>query len=89
MIKKYIFVLFTLLILSSCGKSKEEIELEKAKIELEKTKDILASLGAIKKHQFLVGFALETNNELDNAKGKLEAKNKGAIDMFFVGYPNN
>ena len=38
MIKKYIFVLFTLLILSSCGKSKEEIELKKAKIELEKTK---------------------------------------------------
>uniref|UniRef100_UPI00404965F8 bifunctional phosphopantothenoylcysteine decarboxylase/phosphopantothenate--cysteine ligase CoaBC n=1 Tax=Gelidibacter sp. TaxID=2018083 RepID=UPI00404965F8 len=48
-------------------------------IELEKTKDILASLGAIKKHQFLVGFALETNNELDNAKGKLEAKNLDLI----------
>ena len=42
MIKKYIFVLFTLLILNSCGKSKEEIELEKAKIELEKTKLELA-----------------------------------------------
>ncbi len=42
MIKKYIFVLLTLLILSSCGKSKEEIELEKAKIELEKTKLELA-----------------------------------------------
>lgn len=48
-------------------------------IELEKTKDILASLGVIKKHQFLVGFALETNNELDNAKGKLEAKNLDLI----------
>lgn len=48
-------------------------------IELEKTKDILASLGAIKKHQFLVGFALETNNELDNAKGKLNAKNLDLI----------
>ena len=48
-------------------------------IELEKTKDILASLGAIKKNQFLVGFALETNNELDNAKGKLEAKNLDLI----------
>lgn len=48
-------------------------------IELEKTKDILASLGEIKKHQFLVGFALETNNELDNAKGKLEAKNLDLI----------
>ena len=40
-------------------------------IELEKTKDILASLGKIKKQQYLVGFALETNNELENAKSKL------------------
>ncbi|RXJ50750.1 bifunctional phosphopantothenoylcysteine decarboxylase/phosphopantothenate--cysteine ligase CoaBC [Gelidibacter gilvus] len=48
-------------------------------IELEKTKDILASLGKIKKNQFLVGFALETNNELENAKGKLKAKNLNLI----------
>ena len=46
---------------------------------MEKTKDILKSLGAIKKHQFLVGFALETNNELDNAKGKLKSKNLNLI----------
>lgn len=43
-------------------------------IELERTKDILASLGAQKEHQFLVGFALETNNELENAIGKLKKK---------------
>lgn len=48
-------------------------------IELEKTKDILASLGAIKTKQFLVGFALETNNELEHAKGKLKAKNLNLI----------
>ena len=48
-------------------------------IELIKTKDILASLGEIKKNQFLVGFALETNNELENAKGKLKRKNLDAI----------
>ncbi len=48
-------------------------------IELEKTKDILASLGEIKKQQFLVGFALETNNELENAKGKLKRKNLDLI----------
>lgn len=48
-------------------------------IELEKTKDILASLGAIKEQQFLVGFALETNNELEHAKGKLKAKNLNLI----------
>ena len=48
-------------------------------IELEKTKDILKSLGEIKKQQFLVGFALETNNELEHAKGKLESKNLDLI----------
>ena len=48
-------------------------------IELEKTKDILKSLGEIKTHQFLVGFALETNNELEHAKGKLESKNLDLI----------
>ncbi|WP_405606086.1 bifunctional phosphopantothenoylcysteine decarboxylase/phosphopantothenate--cysteine ligase CoaBC [Polaribacter sp. Asnod1-A03] len=48
-------------------------------IELAPTKDILASLGKIKKDQFLVGFALETNNELENAKGKLKRKNLDAI----------
>lgn len=48
-------------------------------IALEPTKDILASLGAIKKDQFLVGFALETNNELENAKSKLVRKNLDAI----------
>ena len=48
-------------------------------IELEPTKDILASLGAIKNNQFLVGFALETNNELENALSKLARKNLDAI----------
>ncbi|AUS07202.1 bifunctional phosphopantothenoylcysteine decarboxylase/phosphopantothenate--cysteine ligase CoaBC [Pseudotamlana carrageenivorans] len=48
-------------------------------LELEKTKDILASLGAIKNQQYLVGFALETNDELENAKGKLKRKNLNLI----------
>jgi len=48
-------------------------------IDLEKTKDILKSLGEIKKDQFLVGFALETNNELEHAKGKLKSKNLDLI----------
>jgi phosphopantothenoylcysteine decarboxylase/phosphopantothenate--cysteine ligase len=48
-------------------------------LELEKTKDILASLGNIKKQQYLVGFALETNNELENAKGKLTRKHLNLI----------
>ncbi|MBK5210025.1 MAG: bifunctional phosphopantothenoylcysteine decarboxylase/phosphopantothenate--cysteine ligase CoaBC [Flavobacteriaceae bacterium] len=48
-------------------------------IELVKTKDILASLGKVKSHQFLVGFALETNNELENAIAKLKSKNLDLI----------
>lgn len=48
-------------------------------LELEKTKDILASLGEIKKNQFLVGFALETENEIENAKAKIRKKNLDLI----------
>jgi phosphopantothenoylcysteine decarboxylase/phosphopantothenate--cysteine ligase len=48
-------------------------------IELEKTKDILASLGEIKKNQFLIGFALETENEIENAKLKVQKKNLDLI----------
>ena len=48
-------------------------------LELEKTKDVLASLGQIKEQQFLVGFALETNNEIENAKSKLKRKNLDLI----------
>ncbi len=48
-------------------------------IELKPTKDILASVGKIKENQFLIGFALETNNELENAKSKLKRKNLDLI----------
>lgn len=45
-------------------------------IRLKPTHDIAASLGAIKgEHQVLAGFALETNDEVHNAQGKLERKN--------------
>ena len=56
-------------------------------LELEKTQDILASLGKIKKHQYLVGFALETNNELENAKDKLERKNLDLIVLNSLNDP--
>ena len=49
------------------------------KIELEKTPDILASLGKIKQNQFLIGFALETENEIENAKLKIQKKNLDLI----------
>lgn len=45
------------------------------KIELVKNPDILNTFGQQKTRQLLVGFALETNNEVDNAKQKLEKKN--------------
>ena len=48
-------------------------------IELEKTKDILTSLGLEKKNQFLIGFALETENEIENAKLKIQKKNLDLI----------
>jgi phosphopantothenoylcysteine decarboxylase/phosphopantothenate--cysteine ligase len=48
-------------------------------LDLVRTKDILLSLGEKKTHQFLVGFALETENELENAKGKLKRKHLDAI----------
>ena len=48
-------------------------------LELTTTKDILASLGNVKTHQFLMGFALETNNEIENAKAKIKRKNLDAI----------
>lgn len=48
-------------------------------IDLVKTRDILFSMGEQKKNQYLVGFALETENELENAKTKLTKKNLDAI----------
>jgi phosphopantothenoylcysteine decarboxylase / phosphopantothenate---cysteine ligase len=45
-------------------------------LNLSKTKDILSDLGKLKKeNQFLVGFALETNNEINHAITKLNTKN--------------
>jgi phosphopantothenoylcysteine decarboxylase/phosphopantothenate--cysteine ligase len=48
-------------------------------IKLEKTEDILKAMGEAKTRQFLVGFALETENELMNARGKLQRKHLDAI----------
>lgn len=50
-------------------------------IELVKNKDILRTMGEKKTTQFLVGFALETQNEEENAKGKLAKKN---LDMIIL-----
>ena len=59
--------------------SKIKKDVSALSLELQKTKDILASLGAIKSHQLLVGFALETNDEVANAIKKLKSKNLDLI----------
>src|ERR1035437_1512356 len=58
-------------------KEKEKIKKknEISKIELTVTKDILLELGKRKNGSILVGFALETENEIQNAKKKLHNKN--------------
>ncbi|MEI6021588.1 MAG: bifunctional phosphopantothenoylcysteine decarboxylase/phosphopantothenate--cysteine ligase CoaBC, partial [Bacteroidota bacterium] len=48
-------------------------------LALTKNPDILAKLGELKKGQFLVGFALETENLLENAVQKLKNKNLDLI----------
>lgn len=63
-------------------KIKKEEGNDKMIIELTKNPDIAATIGAKKQSsQFLVGFALETNNELENAQSKLKKKN---LDMIVL-----
>src|SRR5690606_34289404 len=51
-------------------------------LDLERTTDILTKLGSQKRTgQILVGFALETENEFENARNKLEKKN---LDMIIL-----
>ncbi len=72
-------------------KTKESKKIKKKseglQIELIKTKDIASELGGSKsENQFLVGFALETDNERDNAQKKLESKN---FDMIVLNSLND
>lgn len=58
--------------------AKEKIKKQDSdlRLELEKTTDILSTLGSLKaKGQLLIGFALETTNEIENARDKLIRKN--------------
>ncbi len=61
--------------------SDEKIKKNDAELSLElvKTDDILKEIVKNKKQQFVVGFALETNNEQENAKQKLVHKRLDAI----------
>jgi phosphopantothenoylcysteine decarboxylase/phosphopantothenate--cysteine ligase len=53
-------------------------------IELERTQDILKEMGSKRNSQFLVGFALETEDVVDNASRKLKEKN---LDMVVANSP--
>lgn len=64
----------------SSSKIKKKSDEKGMTLSLKRTKDILATLGKNKKaHQLLVGFALETDNELENAQKKLQKKNLDCI----------
>lgn len=57
-------------------------------LQLKPTQDIAAALGSRKKDgQLLVGFALETNDETENAQGKLERKNLDFIVLNSLNDP--
>jgi phosphopantothenoylcysteine decarboxylase/phosphopantothenate--cysteine ligase len=61
---------------SNPSNTKVKREGNEFKLELRPTEDIAANLGKMKsRNQILVGFALETNHELQNAQKKLESKN--------------
>ena len=65
--------------IESPSKSKIKKTNTKTTLNLVPTKDILAYMGSKKKNQFLLGFALETDNEYENAKIKIKEKNLNAI----------
>ena len=68
--------------------SDEKIKKKDAELSLElvKTDDILKEIVKNKKQQFVVGFALETNNEQENAKQKLVHKK---LDMIVLNSLND
>ncbi|MBC6996737.1 bifunctional phosphopantothenoylcysteine decarboxylase/phosphopantothenate synthase [Neolewinella lacunae] len=72
---------------ASMAQQKIKKEDKPLRIDLVRNPDIAAELGEDKKpHQRLVGFALETENALENARGKLERKN---LDLIVLNSPND
>ena len=82
--KSYSIIVMAAAVADYTPKKKVDHKIKKStdefSLELKKTKDILREAGKIKsKGQTLVGFALETNNEKENAMKKLEEKNADLI----------
>lgn len=69
---------------TSDKKIKKESNNKKILLELEQTPDILKFLGEKKKNYYLIGFALETDNGIKNAKEKLNQKN---LDLIVLNNP--
>ncbi|MDD5363294.1 MAG: bifunctional phosphopantothenoylcysteine decarboxylase/phosphopantothenate--cysteine ligase CoaBC [Ignavibacteria bacterium] len=67
------------------NKMKKDKKVSSVNLELEKTVDILQYLGKNKKGFILFGFALETDNQIENAKRKLKEKN---LDLIVLNDPN-
>jgi phosphopantothenoylcysteine decarboxylase/phosphopantothenate--cysteine ligase len=73
----------------SSEKMKKDADAKDMELRLKPTADILQSLGRRKNGVVLVGFALETQNALRNAKAKLERKNLDLIALNTVDDENN
>ena len=71
-----------------CDKKIKREEEEKLTIELKRNPDIAASLGKLKKNQLTVGFALETQNERENAIKKIKSKNFDLIVLNSLNDPD-
>lgn len=70
-------------------KLKKEEFGENLMLKLVRTKDILAEMGKRKSSQFIVGFALETDNLIENARKKLREKNCDLIVANQANTPNS
>ena len=88
--KKYDIAIFSAAVSDFTPVLRLENKLKKSnnmKLEFKATQDIAKEMGRNKlDHQFIVGFALETNDELSNAKNKLQDKN---LDMIVLNSLNN
>jgi len=70
---------FSPALVSAAKIKREDLSGDHLVVELKKNPDILGGLGQRKKRQILVGFALETENGIENAGRKLAEKNLDAI----------
>lgn len=72
------------------GKIKKETTQDSFTIELVKTKDILAECGKKKtSSQLLIGFALESSNEIENGFKKMQSKNCDMVIVNSANKPNS